>query len=250
MDLPLIKTKFYIPQLRPSHITRHRLLDSLNNAFIQKDSFTRKLTSVCAPAGYGKTTLTIEWLRTLDVESAWLSLDESDNDPVRFLTYLIHAIRQVHPEVGSAALGMLQSPQLPPPEALLTPVLNEIESQQALCVVVIDDYHLIQTPSIHPFLNFLVDYQPPQMHTVIVSREDPPLPLHRLRARGQMLEIRQENIRFTLEETANFIENLVNQKLSVENLEAVEHRTEGWVTGMQLLALSLQEHRDANDFIR
>lgn len=250
MDLPLIKTKFYIPHLRPSHVARPRLLAALNDAFIQGDSFTRKLTSVCAPAGYGKTTLTIDWLHTLDVEAAWLSLDEGDNDPVRFLTYLVHAIRQVHPEVGSAALAMLQSPQLPPPEELLTPVLNEIESQQALFVVVIDDYHLIQTPAVHPYLNFLVDYQPPRMHTVIVSREDPPLPLHRLRARGQMLEIRQENIRFTLEESANFIENLVDQKVSLENLQAVEHRTEGWVTGMQLLALSLKEHHDVNEFIR
>lgn len=250
MDLPLIKTKFYVPRLRPTHVARPRLLDYLNNAFIQGDSFSRKLTTVCAPAGYGKTTLAIDWLGTLDLPVCWLSLDESDNDPVRFLTYLVHAIRQVHPEFGNAALGMLQSPQLPPPEALLTPLLNEIETARSPFVLLIDDYHLIQTPAIHQYLNFLADYQPPQMHTVVVSREDPPLPLHRYRARGEMLEIRQENIRFTLEETADFIENLVEQKLSAESLKTVEHRTEGWVTGMQLLALSLQEHQDADDFIR
>lgn len=250
MVLPLIRTKFFIPRLRSTHVKRERLLDSLNQSFVQDHGFNRKLTLVCAPAGYGKTTLTIEWLSDLSVQTAWLTLDENDNDPVRFLTYLIHAIRQVYPEVGDTALGMLQTPQLPPPEGLLAPVLNEIAALSSLLVLVIDDYHLLQMPAIHPYLNFMIEYQPPQMHMVIVSREDPPFPLHRLRARGQIFEVRQDNIRFTREEAANFIENMIGQPLSIENLTMVQHRTEGWVTGMQLLALSLQEQANANDFIQ
>jgi len=208
------------------------------------------MTLICAPAGYGKTSLTIDWLSTLDVPVAWLSLDESDNDPVRFLTYLVNAFKQVLPEVGEPSLAMLQSPQLPDPETLLVPLLNEVEATAQLLMLVIDDYHLIQFPAIHQFLNFLVDYQPAWLHTVIVSREDPPFPLHRLRARGQLAEIRQENIRFTLDETANFLKRLLGRELTEENIQAIEHRTEGWVTGMQLLALSLQDRPDATSFIR
>ena len=145
---------------------------------------------------------------------------------------------------------MLQSPQLPPPEVLLTPLLNGIETMGPPFVLVIDDYHLIQTPLIHQLLNFLIEHLPPQLHTVIVTREDPPLPLPRLRAQGQMLEIRQEDIRFTIEETTDFLGNVISEELSSESIAAVNRRTEGWVTGIQLFVLSLQKHPDAEEFIQ
>lgn len=250
MALSLIKTKLYTPSLRPSHVVRPRLQDSLNHEFLHENGFARKVTLLCAPAGYGKTSLTVDWLSTLDLPVAWLSLDEHDNDPVRFLNYLVHALRQVLPEVGNPTLAMLQSPQLPDPETLLTPLLNEIEARTQLLILVIDDYHLIQTPSIHHCLNFLVEYLPPRLHTVIASREDPPLPLHRLRARGHLTELRQENMRFNLDETAHFLSRILGRELPLDNVQAIEHRTEGWVTGMQLLAISLLDHPDASDFIR
>lgn len=249
MALPLIKTKFNPPLLRHSYISRMRLKEHLTNDFQQGEVFTRRLTLVSAPAGYGKSTLAAEWVKSLNLPTAWLSLDAGDNDPVRFLSYVVHAIRHVLPEVGNAPLGMLQSPNLPPPEMLLTPLLNEIDGRQAPLVLVIDDYHLIENTAIHPYLAFLIEYQPQLMHTVIVSREDPPLPLHRMRARGQMLEVRQENISFSLEETTDFLETALEQTLSTENIAAVRQRTEGWVTGMQLLALSLRKQADANTFI-
>jgi len=250
MALPLIQAKFYIQPLRPSHIVRPRLREPLNHELSQEGTFNRKLTLICAPAGYGKTSLAIDWLNTLDSPVAWLSLDERDNDPIRFLTYLVNAFRQIFPEIGVPTLGMLQAPQLPSPEELLVPLFYEITAIGTPVVFVLDDYHFIQNASIHQFLNFLVNYQPQQIHTTIISREDPPLPLHRLRARGQMVEIRQDTIRFTLEETGDFLTTLLGNTLTPENIKNVEHRTEGWVTGMQLLALSLHEHPDANQFIR
>jgi len=250
MSLSLIQAKFYIPALRPSHIVRPRLREFLNHELTQEDVFNRKLTLICAPAGYGKTSLAIDWINTLELPVAWLSLDEKDNDPIRFLTYLVNTFRQIFPEVGGPSLGMLQAPQPPTPEELLVPLFNEIAAISMPIIFVMDDYHVIHTASIHQFLNFLVDYQPQQMHTTIISREDPPLPIHRLRARGQMVEVRQDAIRFTLEETGNFLTTIMGNALSPENIRNVEHRTEGWVTGMQLLALSLQKHPDANEFIR
>jgi LuxR family maltose regulon positive regulatory protein len=250
MITPLLKTKLYMPSVRTVHVTRPRLLDHLNKDLGLDAIYTRKLTLICAPAGYGKTTLVVDWLNTLSLQIAWFSLDEGDNDPVRFLTYLITAIKEIHLEFGAAALEMLQSPQVPPPEILISTLLNEISAIESPFVLVLDDYHLIQTPLIHQHLNFLVEHLPPQMHMVIATREDPPLPLSRLRARGQLLEIRQMDIRFTLEETTSYLENVISRDLSSENIAAVERRTEGWVTGMQLLALSLQKHPDTNEFIR
>ena len=183
MAVPLIKTKFYAPRIRASHVTRPRLNDRLDAEFLREGVFLRKLTVFSAPAGYGKTTLVVDWLNTLEVPFTWFAIDDSDNDPVRFLTYMVNAIRQVYPDAGSPTLGMLQSPQVPLPEVLLTPLLNEIEAIPGCFVLVLDDYHFITMPLIHTCLNFLVDYQPSNMHTVIISREDPPLPLARLRAR-------------------------------------------------------------------
>ena len=250
MSLPIIQAKFYIPPLRPSHVVRPRLREAINHELILGEVFNRKLTLICAPAGYGKTSLTIDWLNSLELPVAWFSLDQRDNDPIRFLTYLVNAFRQIFPEVGGTSLEMLQAPQIPSPEELLVPLFNELTAIGKPVIFVMDDYHLIHSASIHQFLNFLVDYQPQQMHTTIISREDPPLPLHRLRARGQMVDIRQEAIRFTLKETGAFLTSIIGKELTPENIKDVEHRTEGWITGMQLLGISLQEHPNATEFIR
>jgi LuxR family maltose regulon positive regulatory protein len=250
MVTPLLKTKLNPPSLRPAHVPRPRLLDKLNRDFQKGEHFSRKLTLVSAPAGYGKTTLVIEWLDVQRLPVAWLSLDEGDNDPLRFLAYLITACRQVHKEIGGASLGMLQSPQLPPPDVLLTPLLNEIEGVHSPLIFVLDDYHLIQTPPIHQYLNFLIEHLPPQLHLAVITREDPPFRLHRLRALGHVEEIRQEDIRFTVEETSAFLGKVIREKLPSQDIAAIERRTEGWVTGIQLLVLSLQKHPDAQEFIQ
>jgi LuxR family maltose regulon positive regulatory protein len=179
MDTPLLQTKLYIPPSRPEYVSRPRLIERLNQGM------ARSLTLISAPAGFGKTTLVSDWLRQLDIPAAWVSLDESDNDPTRFLTYFVAALQAIEATVGKGVLGMLQSPQPPPTEAVLTSLLNEIAALPDRLVLVLDDYHLIEAQPIHNALTFLLEHLPPQMHMVISTREDPPLPLARLRARSQ-----------------------------------------------------------------
>jgi LuxR family maltose regulon positive regulatory protein len=249
MTTSLLNTKLAIPILRPIHVSRTRLIDQLNSDFQVGDTFARKFTLISAPAGFGKTSLVIDWLCTVDLDIAWYSLDENDSDSVRFLKYFITALQQIAPGLGDATLTQLQSPQLPPPEVLLTPLVNDIAQMHTPFVLVIDDYHYIQSFTVHQYMSFLIENQPLQMHLVLLTREDPPFPLHRFRARGQMLEIRQEGIRFTLEESAAFLSKVIDIDLSLEDIKKIERRTEGWVTGMQLLALSLTKHSDPHEFI-
>jgi len=180
----------------------------------------------------------------------WLSLDENDNDPARFLTYLLAALRRINPNIGQAAQAMLQAPQPPLPEPLLTALINDIAATPRPFVLVLDDYHLISTLSIHQQLAFLLAHQPPQMHLVIVSREDPPLPLSRLRARGHTTEIRQDDLRFTEEETADFLRRVMRLDLSPADVAALQRRTEGWIAGLQLAALSLRGHDDVHQLVQ
>jgi LuxR family maltose regulon positive regulatory protein len=232
----LLATKLYIPPVRKNLVSRPRLVRLLDEAR-QQD---KKLTLISASAGYGKTTLVAEWLRSVEVKTAWLSLDPSDNDPARFLAYLIAALQQIDQGIGEKTRAMLQSPQPLPPEIVLTALINEIAALTASFILVFDDYHVIESMPIHLQLTFLVEHQPPQMHLVIVTREDPPLPLARLRARGQMTEIRQEDLRFSLEECTNFLQSGMGLNLSTDDIAALERRTEGWIVGLQLAALSLQ----------
>src|SRR5574341_2391762 len=176
---PLLTTKLSIPPLRPDLVQRLRLFERL------KEGLARPLTLVSAPAGFGKTTLVTEWLNSAERPFAWLSLDESDNDPARFLTYFVAALQKIDPAIGQAALAMLQAPPPPPPEAFLTSLINDIAAAPQPFILVLDDYHFIHTLPIHQQLTFLLEHQPPSMHLAIVSREDPPLPLSRLRGRGQ-----------------------------------------------------------------
>ena len=242
----LLVTKLYTPPARKNLVPRPRLIQILNDAW-QQD---KKLILVSASAGYGKTTLVTEWLQGLQTKAAWLSLDRTDNDPARFLAYLIAALQQVDGSIGENTRTLLQSPQPLPPEVVLTTLINEITIVPTPFTLVLDDYHVIQALPIHQQLDFLVEHQPPQLHLVIITREDPPLPLARLRARGQMLEIRQNDLRFLAEECANFLRRVMGLNLSVDDITALERRTEGWIAGLQLAALSMQGRDDLPGFVK
>ncbi len=173
MSSNLLATKLYIPPLRKNLVPRLRLIQVLNEAW----QSNKKLSLISAPAGYGKTTLVSEWLGGLQVNTSWLSLDKADNDPTRFLVYLIAALQQIDRRIGEQTGVMLQTPQPLPPEILLTALINEINGVSTPFILVLDDYHVIEAIPIHQQLEFLVEHQPPQMHLVIITREDPPLPL-------------------------------------------------------------------------
>jgi len=246
----LLTTKLSIPSLRKDVLSRPHLFERMDANLFQDDGFGRRLTLVSAPAGYGKTTLTLDWLQRLDLPVAWLSLDEADNDPRRFSTYLIAALQQVDNHIGRTSVEMLQSLQPPPEELILTALVNEIAVASQPFSLVLDDYHVIQTPPIHKQLTFLLDHQPTNLQLVITTREDPLLPIPRLRARGQVLEIRQEDLCFTEEETAEFLKNVMGLNLSPEEISSLERRTEGWIAGLQLAALSMQGRDDPSGFIQ
>lgn len=208
----------------------------------------RRLILLSAPAGFGKTTLLCEWLRTpagRDMPVAWISLDEGDNDPVRFGTYVCAALVQVQAGVGEHTLPLLHSPQPPSMETIITTLINEITAIPRHFVLVLDDYHVITAPSIHQTLTFLLDHLPAQMHVVLATRIDPPLPLARLRVRGQKLALRAADLRFTPEEAAAFLREVMGLDLSAADIATLEARTEGWIAGLQLAALSLQGRSQA-----
>src|SRR5437868_13580317 len=238
MPTPILATKLYIPRLRPNVVSRPRLLERLN------EGLQRNLTLIAAPAGFGKTTLISQWVASCDRQVAWLSLDEGDSDPTRFLTYLVAALRTIAPTLGEGVLGALQSPQPPPPEAMLTALLNEITAIPDHFVLVLDDYHVLEAKAVDHVLTFLVEHLPPQMHLVIATREDPQLPLARLRARSHLTELRAADLRFTASEAAAFLNQVMGLSLSAADIAALEDHTEGWIAGLQLAALSMQGHQD------
>ncbi len=246
MSTAMLSTKLFIPPPRPHLVPRPRLTERLN------DGLTRPLTLVSAPPGFGKTTLLSEWHigAGRDVPLAWLSLDADDNDPARFLTYFIAALETLRPGIGREALALLQSAQAPPQRAVLTTLINSLGDVSVEFAVVFEDYHVIDAPSIHEALAFLLDRLPPNMHLIITSRADPPLPLSRLRARDQLTELRVADLHFTQEEAADYLNRIMGLGLTAENVTALEARTEGWVTGLQLAALSMQGHEDIPAFIK
>jgi LuxR family maltose regulon positive regulatory protein len=215
----------------------------------------RRLILISAPAGFGKTTLVSEWIPGCGKSVAWLSLDGGDNDLSRFLTYLISALQTLPPKfggvkIGAGVLGVLQSPQPSPIESILIALLNEIATVPDHFVLVLDDYHLIDSKPVDEALTFLLDHLPPQMHLVITTREDPGLPLARLRARGQLTELRAADLRFTSSEATEFLNQVMGLNLSAEDTSILENRAEGWVAGLQLAALSMQGREDVASFIR
>ena len=239
----LLDTKTFIPPNRSGNVTRPRLIERLN------EGLSHKLSLVSAPAGFGKTTLISEWIANCDRPAAWLSLGVGDSDLARFLAYLITALQSIGENIGVGALGMLQSGQNAPTEIVLTDLLNDITGIQDSFILVLDDYHVVDAQSIDSALGFLIDHLPPQMHLVIATREDPNLPLAKLRARAQLTEIRASDLRFSDAETANFLNQKMKLNLSEENIAALEARTEGWITGLQLAAISLQRCEDIPSFI-
>src|SRR5256714_8006750 len=246
MPTPILATKLYIPPLRPNVVIRPRLIERLN------EGLHRKLTLIAAPAGFGKTTLVSEWVEGIErprARTAWLSLDEGENDPARFLTYLVAALQTIAATIGEGVLGALQSPQPPPPEAILTALLNDLTTIKDHFVLVLDDYHVLDAKAIDQALTYLVEHLPPQMHLVIATREDPALPLARLRARGHLTEVRAVDLRFTPSEAAAFLNQGMGLNLSAEDITALEARTEGWIAGLQLAALSMQGQQDTTGFI-
>ena len=242
--MPILATKLYTPPSRLNIVLRPCLIERLTGAM------HCKLTLISAPAGFGKTTLVSEWLAGCQRPAAWLSMDEGDNDPTRFLTYLVAALRTIAANIGEEVLSALQSPQPPFTESILTALLNEITTIPDNFVLVLDDYHVIDSKPVDEDLTFLLEHLPPQMHLVIATREDPSLPLARLRARGQLTELRAADLRFAPAEVAEFLNRVMGLNLSDGDVAALESRTEGWIAGLQMAALSMQGHPDASSFIQ
>jgi len=243
---PLLMTKLAMPAAQPWLVSRSRLLAQLAEA-------RSRLTLLCAPAGFGKSALLSDWFHTSYQGSqasgiTWLILDEADNDPLRFWTYLGTALQRLAPHVGTTLLQGLQTPH-PPLEALLTTLLNELLTVREQVTLVLEDYHVIHAPSIHQTLSFLLEHLPPQMHLVIATRSDPPLPLARLRVRGELCELRAEELRFTLQEASTFFHQTIGLALSPEEIALLTERTEGWIAGLQLAALALQNQEDIHRFV-
>jgi LuxR family maltose regulon positive regulatory protein len=242
---PLLETKFHLPRPRRGLVPRPRLSDRLSS------SGESALTLVSAPAGFGKTTLLTEWLAAGGEEgqaAAWLSLDQRDNDPALFWTYLVAAVQAVEPEVGSSALAMLQSSSLPIEEVLST-LLNDLAAISNDVVLVLDDYHVIDSHDVQEGMVFLLEHLPPRVRLVIASRADPALPLARLRARGELVEIRAADLRFTPDEAAGYLNGMMGLDLTAPDVAALESRTEGWIAALQLAALSMQGRDDVAGFI-
>jgi LuxR family maltose regulon positive regulatory protein len=249
---PILATKLYVPPPRANLVLRPRLVERLNEGL----SSGCKLTLISAPAGFGKTTLVSDWVAACERPAAWLSLDEGDNDPACFLAYLVAALQTIAANIGAGLLGVLQSPQPPSTESILTALLNEITTVPDDFVLVLDDYHVIDSKPVDHALTFLLEHLPPQMHLVIATREDPHLPLARLRARSQLTELRAIDLRFALSEAAEFLNAVMGLNLSAEDITALETRTEGWIAALQFAALalrgplSMQGQKDATGFIQ
>ncbi|MBN1177640.1 MAG: helix-turn-helix transcriptional regulator [Anaerolineae bacterium] len=238
MVTKLLVTKLYVPPLRPEIVVRQRLVKALDR------TLDCKLTLISAPAGFGKSTLLSTWVHNSRCAQeclvAWVSLSSGDNDLAQFLSYLIAALQTVCPGVGAAALEILDSPQPFPIEATLTDVVNELVGTTKPLVVILDDYHDITAPPIQEAMAFLIEHLPVQVHLVIASRTDPPLPLGRLRGSGQLNELRTADLRFTPAETALLLNEAMELDISAHDIALLEARTEGWIVGLQLAALSLQ----------
>lgn len=231
----LLDTKVQVPHLRAARIARPRLLDLLDAGL------SCPLTLVSAPAGFGKTTLVAEWISAVDRPCSWLTLDEGDSDPVRFLAYFVRALQQIEDETGSATLAALAGPGLPSRLGSLLPMLvNDINRIPEPFILVLDDYHLVDGKPVHEMLDFMVDHQPESMHLVITTRADPPLPLARLRARGLMSEIRQADLRFTPAEADDLLCQALGFGLEDSQVGKLTERTEGWIAGLQMAGLALQ----------
>lgn len=242
----ILHTKLTPPALRTDRVPRPRLIDQFS------DSMQRPLTLVCAPAGYGKSTLLSEWLISPAASGyrvAWYSLDEDDNEPSRFLAYLVYALTTSTGIDGTEILALLRDPQTPSPKFVLTALLSRLETLPTPFVLVLDDFHLVTSKPLHEAMTFLLEHQLATMRLVLTSREDPPFPLARLRGRGQLAEIRADDLRFTPDEARTFLTQMLGIQLSTEQIQDLEDRTEGWIAGLQLAALAMKGHEDIAGFV-
>lgn len=245
MSRTLITTKLSAPRARLSVVARPRLLGAL------RASDGRRLTLVSAPAGFGKTTLLTAWLRESPGNAvAWLSLDAADNDLPRFLTYLVGALRGVEAGVGEGVLDALRTPQLPPTETLIGLLVNDTAALAKRVILVLDDYHVIDAGAVHEAVTFFLEHLPGNAELVVSSRTDPPLPLPKLRARGELTELRAADLRFTLDESCAFLGDVMGLTLSPGDVATLEEVTEGWVAALQLAALGMQDRADVGGFVR
>ena len=245
MARPLIATKLYVPKLRRGLVTRPRLTEQLRHGA------ESRLTLVSAPAGFGKTTVLAEWLGETpddDRSVAWLSLDPSDNEPASFWTYVVTALQGAVPEVGSSALELITSSPFPT-DLLLTGLLNELAAARGEVWLVLDDYHLVDNHEVGQGMIFLLEHLPPHVHVVVSTRADPDLQLARWRVRGELVEIRAADLRFTSGEATSYLNEATGLHLTASDVEALEERTEGWIAALQLAALSLQGREDVSGFI-
>jgi LuxR family maltose regulon positive regulatory protein len=236
----LLRTKFFAPAIRSNQVSRPRLIDLLNGGM------DKTLILVSAPAGYGKSTLVSRWLKETGIPSAWLSLDVGDNDPIRFLQYLLVVFQPIAPGTGGSLLDMLQPVQY---ETVINNLTNELASTSGSFVLVMDDFHLINSEAVINIVIYLLEHLPRQIHLVLLTRIDPPLPISRLRVRHQLVDIRADQLRFTCDEIAAFLNDTMKLKLSADDLSAIEKRTEGWIAGLQLAALSMQSRKDVHGFV-
>ncbi len=241
MSTPLLATKLYVPTVRPDLVARRRLIERLD------EGLQRRLTLVSAPAGFGKTTLVSAWAAGCARPLAWLSLDEGDNDPARFAAYLAGAVRTVGVEIEGDVPADVSTPAAAEP--FLTALINRAAAAPDPLILVLDDYHLITAQPVHDALAFLLDHLPDSLHLVIATRADPPLPLARLRGLGQLTELRLSDLRFSPQEAAEFLQRAMGLSLSADDVAALSSRTEGWIAGLQMAALSLQGKEDVSHFI-
>ena len=241
---PLLATKLHVPRPRTQLVPRSHLVQRLQRGA------ERALTLVSAPAGFGKSTLLAQWFMKSDLPVAWLSLEAEDNDPTRFLSYLIAALQTLDAQLGITALTILRTPQPPSPEAVLAVLTNDLLNRDAgEFALVLDDYHVITAESIQRGMTFLLEHLPPQLHLVLATRADPPLPLARLRVQGQLTEVRTADLRFGAAEASAFLQAVMGLDLPPESIAALERRTEGWIVGLQLAALSLQGRTNMSGFL-
>ena len=240
----LLNTKLYVPRPRQQLVSRSHLTERLSQAM------EHALILISAPAGFGKTTLLAQWLAQDGPPVAWLSLDAQDNDPSRFLSYVIAALQRLDPRIGTSTVALLHTPQPIPAETVLAMLINDIASRElGNFALVLDDYHLIEAESIHQAVTFLLEHLPLQMHLVLSTRADPPLPLARLRARGQLSELRTTQLRFDASEVSAFLRTAIGLELAAQDIATLQSRTEGWVAGLHFAALSLRQRSDVAGFV-
>ncbi|MGD9941441.1 MAG: LuxR C-terminal-related transcriptional regulator [Clostridia bacterium] len=245
MDTSILLTKLFIPAVSAGLINRPDLLDRLTTGL----EAGRGLILLSAPAGYGKSTLLAQWLAAYQGQVAWLSLDERDNNPLRFWGYVAKAFDTVAPTLGQAVQALLESDGVTDHQSLITTLVNAAAGLEQRILLVLDDYHVITEQAIHDGMNFLLEHLPRCLRIVIATRTDPPLPLSRMRVRGQLSEVRVADLRFTVHEAAKFLNELMKLGLAPADVQALDTRTEGWIAGLQLAALSMQGREDPHAFI-